>query len=424
MKLNKKITCSLLLLGASALLLAGCSSGKKEDTASTEESMVSGILIDKASSYVTLGEYTGLEAERVTYSVSDYDVDAEIDERLSALADYEEINGPAEFGDVIQMKLTITPGEGEPEDYDDYVMELGSEEFDLRLDEAIEGHSVGETVSITIPFDDESWVDEWAGQDVAFEAAITSISRANVPQLTDEYAKSSLGFGSADEYRAAIREDLEKQYRESADIDVMETLVTDAMDNCTFNGYPEDLYTYLSESRKAEYESFAKMMGMSIDEFYKEYMMTDEDVKNEVLTEVNRRLFISAICEKEKLTLTQEEYNEKVTAIAQSYGYGSAEDLASMVDEEDLLWEVYGQVVGGYLLENAKITDITMDYTEEDLGVFMDLEGESEVIIDGSDADVFEADVYDADNETEEYWDGDDAESEWYEEDSDDDTVE
>ena len=417
MKLNKKITYLLLLLGASALLLAGCSQGKKEDTASTESATVSGILIDKASSYVTLGEYKGLEVERATYEVTDYDVDAEIDSRLSAVADYEEINGPAQFGDMIEMKLTITPDGSDPEDYEDYVMELGAEEFDLRFDEAIEGRSVGDHISISIPFDEESWVDEWVGKDVAFDVTITSITRAQIPELTDEYAKSSLGYSTADEYKAAIRKELEKEYRESADIDAMETLVTDAMDNCKFSGYPEDLYTYLSESRKSEYESFAEMMGMSIDEFYKEYMMTDEDVQNEVLTEVNRRLFISAMCEKENLTLTQDEYNRRLTIIAQSYGYGSAEDLSSMVDAEDLLWEVYGQVVGEYLLDNAKVTDIVMDYTEEDLGVFMDLEDESEVFIDGSDADVFDEEVYDADSETEYYWDGDDAESEWYEED-------
>ena len=417
MKLNKKITYLLLLLGASALLLAGCSQGKKEDTASTESATVSGILIDKASSYVTLGEYKGLEVERATYEVTDYDVDAEIDSRLSAVADYEEINGPAQFGDMIEMKLTITPDGSDPEDYEDYVMELGAEEFDLRFDEAIEGRSVGDHISISIPFDEESWVDEWVGKDVAFDVTITSITRAQIPELTDEYAKSSLGYSTADEYKAAIRKELEKEYRESADIDAMETLVTDAMDNCKFSGYPEDLYTYLSESRKSEYESFAEMMGMSIDEFYKEYMMTDEDVQNEVLTEVNRRLFISAMCEKENLTLTQDEYNRRLTIIAQSYGYGSVEDLSSMVDAEDLLWEVYGQVVGEYLLDNAKVTDIVMDYTEEDLGVFMDLEDESEVFIDGSDADVFDEEVYDADSETEYYWDGDDAESEWYEED-------
>ncbi|MCR5160990.1 MAG: hypothetical protein K6C06_04395 [Lachnospiraceae bacterium] len=416
MKLYKKITYPLLLLGASALLLAGCSQGKKEDTPPTESDTVSGVLIDKASSYVTLGEYTGLEVERATYEVTDYDVDSEIESRLSAVADYEELKGPAQSGDLIEMKLTVTPEGSDPEEYEEYVMELGAEEFDLRLDEAIEGRSVGDNISITIPFDEDSWVDDWVGKDVAFDITITSISRARVPELTDEYAKSSLGYNTADEYRAAIREELEKEYRESADIDVMETLVTDAMDNCTFNGYPEDLYTYLSESRKAEYESFAEMMGLSIDEFYKEYMMTDEDVRNEVLTEVNRRLFISAVCEKENLKLTQDEYNSKIEALARSYGYNSAEDLTSVVDAEELMWEVYGQVVGGYLLDNAKVTDIVMDYTEEDLGVVMDLEGESEVIIDGSDADVFEEEIYDADEETEDYWDGDDAESEWYEE--------
>lgn len=416
MKLYKKITYPLLLLGASALLLAGCSQGKKEDTPPTESDTVSGVLIDKASSYVTLGEYTGLEVERATYEVTDYDVDSEIESRLSAVADYEELKGPAQSGDLIEMKLTVTPEGSDPEEYEEYVMELGAEEFDLRLDEAIEERSVGDNISITIPFDEDSWVDDWVGKDVAFDITITSISRARVPELTDEYAKSSLGYNTADEYRAAIREELEKEYRESADIDVMETLVTDAMDNCTFNGYPEDLYTYLSESRKAEYESFAEMMGLSIDEFYKEYMMTDEDVRNEVLTEVNRRLFISAVCEKENLKLTQDEYNSKIEALARSYGYNSAEDLTSVVDAEELMWEVYGQVVGGYLLDNAKVTDIVMDYTEEDLGVVMDLEGESEVIIDGSDADVFEEEIYDADEETEDYWDGDDAESEWYEE--------
>ena len=416
MKLKKITAYPLLLFAASALLLAGCSQGRKEETPSTESDVVSGILIDKASSYVTLGEYNGLEVERITYTVTDYDVDTEIESRLSAVADYEEINGPAEFGDMIGMKLTITPAESEPEDYDNYVLELGAEEFDLRLDEAIEGRSVGESLSLTIPFEEDTWVEEWAGKDVTFDITISTITRAKVPELTDEYAKTSLGYDTADEYRAAIREELEKNYKESADIDAMETLLTDAVDNCTFSGYPEDLFTYLSEQRKTEYESFAKMMGMTIDEFYKEYMMTDEDVQNEVLTEVNRRLFISALCEKEDLTLTQDEYNSRLSVIAQSYGYSSAEDLASMVDAEDLLWEVYGQVAGEFLLGKAKVTDIVMDYTEEDLGVFMDMEGESEVYIDGSDADVFDDEVYDADSETEEAWDGDDAESEWNEE--------
>ena len=178
MKLNKKTAYPLLLFAASALLLAGCSQGRKEETPSTESDVVSGILIDKASSYVTLGEYNGLEVERITYTVTDYDVDTEIESRLSAVADYEEINGPAEFGDMIGMKLTITPAESEPEDYDNYVLELGAEEFDLRLDEAIEGRSVGESLSLTIPFEEDTWVEEWAGKDVTFDITISTITRA------------------------------------------------------------------------------------------------------------------------------------------------------------------------------------------------------------------------------------------------------
>ena len=388
----------LLLLIALSLGLTACSSGKKEPASSGQEqpqtdgtTVVSGFLVEDASKYVTLGSMDDLSAVREVSIVTDEEVEEEILYRLMAMAEYVDSDQPAEYGDLLNMNLTIKAGDAEPEVYEDYAVELGSEEFGPEFDEALLGKVTGESVEFSVTYDEDSLFEDWIGQTVSFTVKNIAVMHPEYPELTDEYARDVIGFDTADDYRAAMKEALTRQYNEAADEAAIESLFTDITDQSTFDGYPEDLYASCADQRHTDYESFAEAMGMTLDELYKEYQMNESDVEEEIMIDVNRKLLISALCQQEKLDLTWDEYHDYLETISDSYGYEDVDILTSSIPQSTLMWMTYEHLAGEYLLSRADVTDIEMDYSADDLGVPYDLsEDEGEDVIYGLDEEVFD----------------------------------
>ncbi|MDD3797286.1 MAG: FKBP-type peptidyl-prolyl cis-trans isomerase [Lachnospiraceae bacterium] len=373
---------ALFLLTGLALTVSVSGCGKDKSAAENSSEMVTettaaaepitGYLIDGANSYVTLGDYKEIAIEKPVYEVTADEINMEAENYLYDYSTTQEVDRAAQIGDVLTVNFTAAI-EGETKDSaseENYSVELGYEEFGPDFDSQLTGAKTGDTKTFSCSYDEDAWYDDWNGKTVNFEVTINKIEETIIPEYTEDFVKTELGYDSKADFEASLKETLTANHDEQSNSEASENAMLAAMDTCTFKDYPEDLYNSCEESVKESYSEFATSFGMSESEIYEAFGMTDEDLKTEILDTVNRRLFISALCEKENISLTTDDYGDYIQSQYSYYGYEDASTFATDYGKDYLIWQLYEARTKDFLLSNAQITEVAgnlnEEYTDED----------------------------------------------------------
>ena len=365
MKKNYMIPFAVLL---SVVSLAGC--GKKDES--------------PYSKYVTLGEYTGMTVDRIVTTISDEDVQSEIQNDLYADADFKEVTDRgAQDGDTVNIDYTgtIDGEEFESGSDTDYDLELGSGTFLEDFESGIIGMKTGETKEISVTFPDE-YDGTLDGQTAVFSVTVNSISEVILPDYNDAYVKENYGFDTIADFEASVKEDLQSQYDDDATYTACADALSMAVDNATFDGYPEDMYNTAKEQMESENQAFAEQLGIE----WADLAGDDYDIEEDVLNNVHEELVVYAIAAKEKLEVTDDEFNTFVDDNWEMYEYDTKEDFLKDNSEEDLRYSLLYQKVLDFLGENNTFNDIDEDeyYADEDSldDAYLDSEDDSDTELD------------------------------------------
>lgn len=375
----------LLLMGMFAVCsVSGCGKSGSDETEAASEAAgaeITGYLVDGADQYVTLGTYKGMDVEQPIYTVSDDEVAMEVDATLYEYSTVETVDRPVQEGDLVTVDVTATvEGESEPTlSEEDYTVELGYEEFGADFDQQMIGAQAGDEKEFSTAFGEDTWYEEWIDQTVNFEVTVKSVDELVQPEYTDEFVSDTLGYESKEAFETALRDELDAGYQEQSRDETRENAIIAAMDGCEFNGYPDKLYDTCEASVSETYTSFADSYGMSVEELYDAYGMAQEDVDAEIMDTVNRRLFISAICQAEDITVTSDEYTAFLESLYPDYGYDDAESFETDYGKDYLMWYLYENKVADYLVNNASLYEAPVSMDAEDLEVYdEDTESETE----------------------------------------------
>lgn len=333
----------------------------EEETAAETEAALDPItpsdyLVENIDEYVTLGEVSGLPVTQYTYEVTDDIVKDRIDMEVSSYSEEKEVDRESKAGDVIYADITSSvQGEADSEYTESTYITLGDEEYGPEFDKEMTGVSTGDTLEFSVAFDDDIWMEDWMGQTVDFKVSVTSICEVNTPEYNDDFVAANTEYKTTEEYEAFLREQIESENAQTSYTDAIEELYITAESDAVFSGYPQELYDLCKEEVLSFYSTFANTTEES--EIYEMFGLTEEDMETEILAMVNRRLIASAICEKNNLEITEEEYNAYVSDYAAYYGYEDAAQFEQDNSRPTLVWSLFESKAGDYLYENAKITE-------------------------------------------------------------------
>ena len=268
MSMRKKIV-SLLLTAALAASLAGCSSSDKAYLKNI-----------KASNYVDVCDYVGIEIELAQPSVSDEEVESAIESDLSSDTYNEEVTDrdDVQDGDIVNIDYvgTLDGEEFDGGSSEGYELEIGSGTFIDGFEEGLIGCTVGETVDLDLTFPEDYSSEDLAGQDVVFTVTINSILQEVVPEFTDEWVQSleDEDLQTTDDYWQYIYDDLMEDAQEDFDEELEELVVSYVLENSTMKrDVPDAMIERLSDSAISYYESYYNYM-------YYYYYDTFEDFMN------------------------------------------------------------------------------------------------------------------------------------------------
>ncbi len=334
--MKKKIT--MMLAGAMLVsTLTGCSSYSK---------------------YVDLCDYEGVEATKVTFEVSDEDVQEEIAYLLYDYVTYEPVDRGAKKGDYVNITYTATVNGKEDE-------ELSGEEEDIMLgegyifeevEENLVGMKTGEkkTVEIVVPEDYEA-----AGSKAKIEVVVNEVTVEEIPEYNEAFVKEYTDFETMEEYEASVKETFVSDKTDEYKYVAVEDILSYLMENSKFDGYPTSLYEQCEEQYDANNEYFAQMYGMSLEDFTEMMGLDEETKKEEVEYMVNQEMVVRLIADKQKISVTEEEVKAEIEEIYEDYGYESVEDFLEDYSMEGMMFDMIYTEVCDYLYSKATFVEIT-----------------------------------------------------------------
>ncbi len=179
---------------------------------------------------VTLGEYAGIRKEYAPPEVTEEDVDKAIKNLLDGQAKSEKVDRPAQVGDMVYVSiegqekgadeeaealvnLLNAPAIVEPEDADTED-EWPYPGFSFSL----AGLSKGDEKESEHTYEADYPRDEnLAGKSIVYKIAVHEVYERELPELTDDFARSLGDYESVDELRSEARRHLEAQTKSDYD---------------------------------------------------------------------------------------------------------------------------------------------------------------------------------------------------------------
>lgn len=339
----------LVVIAAASVLMTAC--GNKE------------YLKDiKASDYVTLGNYLGIEAYADEPVVQDGEVDAYMSYYVLPQIPIEEVTDRAvQEGDTVNIDFEglldgVAFDGGTGAGYD---LKIGSHSFIDGFEDGLIGVNYGETVSLDLTFPDPYINPDLAGAAVVFNVTV------NGRKDVDSYAQSLgiEGCSTEEELREVVYNAL---YDNAVAIyeNTIETKLTNTiMANCVFKEPPAKMVERFAQSIEEERTAIAAQYGMTLGNYMLASQGMDETAykelfKTEAVTEAQQYILYQAIADAEGLNSTDEQLQDEINAGVEIYGYESEAAFRENNDMEALKEELMRRNVMEFLKENGHITTI------------------------------------------------------------------
>jgi trigger factor len=176
---------------------------------------------------VELPDYKGLPVKSRAPSVTDEDVDKEVDRLREEAARYDPVEGrPAADGDHVVLDVAFTKEDGTQGKRDENVLvEIGSKDNHKDLNEALVGMEPGQTKGVTLAYGEDHDNESLRGKTVHYTVTLKGIKTKVVPAADDEFAKDLGEFGSLAELRDKMRRQLTAAEEHKIDREVKNGLI-------------------------------------------------------------------------------------------------------------------------------------------------------------------------------------------------------
>lgn len=275
---------------------------------------------------VELGEYKGLEVEKVVKTITDEDVDKQIEnirKHHATLVDAPEGAAVAN-GDFITLDFvgTIDGEKFEGGEAKDHPLEIGSHSFIDDFEEQLIGTKIGEEKTVNVTFPEDYPHKDYAGKAAVFECKINSIKQRELPEVNDELAKKASKFETLDEFKADIRKNMEEHAKLHAVEDQQNAVIEKAVENMKIDLPPVMIETRIDQmieelklqlqSQNLKIEQYLSFSGMDVDKLRESYR---ETAKKNVLTDI----MLDEVALKENIAVDKKELDFEIEMMSKIY---------------------------------------------------------------------------------------------------------
>lgn len=289
---------------------------------------------------VNLGQYKGIEIEEKVQTVSDGEVAAEIATELNKAARWVEVDRSVLFGDniILDFKGSVDGVAFEGGSAEDYMLEdVGSGKFIPGFEEQLVGLKKGDTKDVVVTFPEDYGAKELAGKEAVFACTIKDVKGKELPELDDEFAKDVSEFDTLAEYKADIKEKLQKRADKNSFDEMIDEVVKKAADNTEID-IPDCMIQKQIDYIIDDMNYRLGYQGLDINAYLNYTNSTMEALRDEckqsAYDKVKTQLTLDAIIEAEDMKASQELVDKEIEAMAKLYNKDAKEFKESISEDE------------------------------------------------------------------------------------------
>lgn len=308
-----------------------------------------------------VSDYKGIEATKSATSVSDKEVDDEIERMRDRNSRTVTVEGrAAQDGDIAVIdfegfvdEVPFDGGKGE-----NYSLTLGSGSFIPGFEEQIVGKNAGEEFDVNVTFPEE-YSPELAGKAAVFKVKLHEIKAKELPELDDEFVKDISEHDTLDELKKSIKEDMAAHKAEHVQKDFEQAVIAGFLDRVEVE-IPDVMVEKRAAENIEDYEKQIKASGFDL-EMYLQLTGSDmesfslrmhEDARNQV----KLGLALEKLAELEKFEVSEEEYEEEYKKIAEMYSM-DLEQVKAIISNEALKPDILNKKAWDFVIANAVVLE-------------------------------------------------------------------
>ncbi len=310
---------------------------------------------------VTLGEYKGLEVDKISTRVTQKEVEEKLKEEAEKNARTVTVEDRAvQNGDEVIMDFegfvdgeTFEGGKGE-----NYPLTIGSGSFIPGFEEQLVGAEAEKEVEVKVTFPEDYHAEELKGKDAVFKCTVHEIKMKELPEIDDEFAAEVSEFDTLDEYKADLKAKIKEQKEAEGKRKQEDQAVEKAVENASFE-IPEAMITTNISQMTDDFARRMQSQGLTMEQYYQFTGMTaekmEEEMRPQAIKRIETRIVLEAIAKAENIEISDEKIDEEISKMAESYKMEAdkLKEFMSDAEKKQMKEDMAVQEAVTFLVENA-----------------------------------------------------------------------
>lgn len=315
-----------------------------------------------------LDGYEGVEVEKEILSLSDEDVERQLEDIRRARGQIKEVQEDRGIREEDYAVFNYEGFEnGEPVEglkAENHMIRVGSGEFHPEFEKRLVGLKKGASETIQVNFEDDYKDKNLASKTIDFKLEVVDLKEMELPALDDDFAKGLGGeIDSVEKLREEIKKELAKREEARIKRDLQARLVQKICDTVEF-ALPEFLVEQELDNAVESIRQNLERSGSNFESSGIDVGRLREDFKSPAEYRVKRMLVLGEIAKQKNIEVNEEDitksFDELASGIGQDPGvirrYYEANNLLDSF--KDKLFE---EKTLNYLVETAKILEVEAD---------------------------------------------------------------
>ena len=310
---------------------------------------------------VTLGEYKGLEIEKVSTRVTQKEVDAKIQEEAEKNARTITVTDrPVQDRDEVILDFegfvdgaAFEGGKGE-----NYPLTIGSGSFIPGFEEQLVGAEAEKEMEVKVTFPEDYHAEDLKGKEAVFKCTIHEIKAKELPEIDDEFAAEVSEFDTLEEYKADIKAKIKDQKASEGKRKQEDQAVDAAVKNAQYE-IPQPMIETQVMQMADDFAQRIQSQGISLEQYFQFTGMTADKMMDELrpqaIKRIETRLVLEAIAKAENIEISDEKLDKELAKMAESYKM-EVDKLKEFMDENEkkqMKEDMAVQEAITFLIENA-----------------------------------------------------------------------
>ncbi len=318
---------------------------------------------------VALGTYMGVQVAKAEISVTDEEVDAEIDKERESNARMVTVEDRAiAEGDTAVIDYegfmdgeAFEGGKGE-----NHSLVIGSHSFIEGFEDQLIGKNTGDEVEVSVVFPEDYHAEELAGRPALFQVKVNEIKVKELPELDDDFAQDVSEFDTLAEYKESVRSRVEERKKEEARRRKEDEVIQKVVEASEMD-IPDAMVDTQVGSMLEEFAGRIRQQGLSLEQYMQFTGATVDTLKEQMrpdaLKRIQSSLVLEAIAKTEQLEVSDEEIQEELARMAAVYGMETEklEELLSAAEKDsiriDLSIQKAVDLITGHAVEVEEIVE-------------------------------------------------------------------